>query len=150
MPQPGWLKRHTLVLPVAFGMGLAMLLVSESTHWQAMRSFNDLRAVAQARRQIEALTQDILAAEAGQRGYLITGRAEQLLPYRQALADIAAQLAWLERYYADQPEMAPALARLQALTHDRLGGMAQALERRSTWPAASRASSQDRLRTSSA
>jgi CHASE3 domain sensor protein len=42
-------------------------------------------------------------AESGQRGYVITGRAEYLEPYRAAVASIQAQLDLLERQTREDP-----------------------------------------------
>jgi signal transduction histidine kinase len=133
METVGLLARRTLVLPLACCVALAMLFISEISHWRAARTLNDLGAMASARSQIDALTQRILDAESSQRGYLITGRPEQLPPYRHALVAIEAQLAWLDAYYAGRPEAAAALDRLHALTEDKLSQLALAVSRRPGW-----------------
>lgn len=58
---------------------------------------------------------DLLSAETGQRGFLITGREEFLDPYNHAWPRIEDDLAQLRKLLADRPGMAPIQQRIETL-----------------------------------
>jgi len=60
-------------------------------------------------------------AESGQRGYVITGRAEYLEPYRAAIASIPAQLDLLERLAGDDPVQRRLMADVRRRVGAKLG-----------------------------
>ena len=60
----------------------------------------------------------------GQRGYLLTGRAEYREPYDRALAKIEEAFRVLDRYYGRDPEPRAVLAKLHALAETRLSELA--------------------------
>ncbi|HVZ99383.1 MAG TPA: CHASE3 domain-containing protein [Caulobacterales bacterium] len=102
------------------GAGLLLLLLTVSAaFWQveeqhrhnaAVRASYELRA--QARRILVAVE----GAETGQRGYLLTGDAEYLVPYEDASKQIAAELASLDRAGAQEPAIRDFAERLRGLT----------------------------------
>ncbi|HSC65537.1 MAG TPA: CHASE3 domain-containing protein, partial [Caldimonas sp.] len=60
-------------------------------------------------------------AESGQRGYVITGRAEYLGPYREAVASIQAQMDALERLAREDPEQQRLMAEVRRRVGAKLG-----------------------------
>ena len=81
-------KRSRIVFPLAVAAAVAMLVISEGAYWRSAQALNDLAAIGDARGDILNLQQGVLAAEAGQRGYLLTDRKEYLAPYDEALKEI--------------------------------------------------------------
>src|SRR6185437_12853075 len=77
---------------------LAMLIISELSYRDEARTLEVLnqRIVAQAK--VQSLWRDLSEAESGQRGYLLTGRAEYLDPYLKAADGVRRTLAWLQQH----------------------------------------------------
>jgi signal transduction histidine kinase len=120
------LQHRRIVLALAVAAAVGMVVISEGTHWQSARALNDLAAIRDASSDILRLQQSVLAAQAGQRGYLLTARREYLLPYDQALQDIDASFKRLDRYYASTTSASP-LEALRALTDTKLSELAVAI-----------------------
>ncbi len=74
------------------------------------------------------MQQGILAAEAGQRGYLLTARKEHLTPYDKAREEVDEALEQLDRYYGAQTEASEILGRLHDLTRTKLAELAAAID----------------------
>ncbi len=94
-------------LAVAAG-GLVMLAIIVASLLIAMRTGRDAAYAARARIIRSAtvkMTDDVLSAETGQRGYLLTGRPEYLAPYTQAAAEIPTLMATLDKMLGHEPEM---------------------------------------------
>jgi signal transduction histidine kinase len=123
-------KRGTLVFPLACAAALAMLFISESAYWRSVGMLNQLGVMATASSRVHELQQSILDAETAQRGYLITGRAEHLQPYEQALHDIDSAFSVLDPYYAHEAEPAAALDQLHTLTAAKLAQLARTIQAR--------------------
>ncbi|GAA0620528.1 hypothetical protein GCM10009422_15230 [Brevundimonas kwangchunensis] len=79
--------------------------------------------------RIFSLLQD---AETGQRGYVITGDRRFLQPYAEAEAQLADQVAQLERLYTLQHEPTDAITRLKALIDRKQATLSAAIETRDT------------------
>ena len=123
------LKRSPVVFPLACAAAVGMVLISEGSYWQSVGTLNDLGAMGAARTSVLALQQSIVAAEAGQRGYLLSGRPEHLQPYDKALKDIAAQFESLDAHYTQPNEAADLLDKLHTLTAAKVAALAQAIRR---------------------
>jgi len=79
------------------------------------------------RSQLAAYTRELVAAETGQRGYLLTGQDEYLEPYQQALADNRQRLASLRELVTDAASQ-PKLQRLSDLSDDKLAELAETIQ----------------------
>lgn len=93
-----------LSLPAA-GLAAALLIGINETGYR--RSHHALQEIAQAqnvRTTVGRLMQQVLDAETGQRGYLLTGEARYLEPYDKAVAGIDRTMDDLERLYGTTPE----------------------------------------------
>ncbi|MGB0129368.1 MAG: CHASE3 domain-containing protein [Rhodocyclaceae bacterium] len=82
---PNW---HHVMLAAGGALVVSLLV---SSHWQFSLSMNALAALQSHRDRIDrvdALLIDLLDAETGVRGYMVTGNESYLEPYRKALPDI--------------------------------------------------------------
>ena len=120
-------KRNLIVFPFACAAAMAMVLISEGSYWQAVDKLEELSAIEAARTSIQSLQQSILAAETGQRGYLLTDRKEYLGTYDNALKDIDASFSALDRYYGEQTQSVEVRRKLRALTDTKLAELAAAI-----------------------
>ncbi|MBC7730247.1 MAG: CHASE3 domain-containing protein [Microbacteriaceae bacterium] len=127
-------RRNPIVFPLACAAAVTMVVISEGSHWQSVRTLDQLGTMATASGVVQGLQQSILVAETGQRGYLLSGRPEHLLPYRQALHDIDAGYLFLDRYYSGQPDSAAVLDQLRQLTRAKLSELALSISRRDKSP----------------
>ena len=87
----------SLLLPV---LAVGALLVINEVGFR--RSSQALEAIAQAahtRSTLNRLLQQMLDAETGSRGYLLTGEARYLAPYSAAVGEVGETLAVLARAY---------------------------------------------------
>jgi signal transduction histidine kinase len=121
------LKRMPIVLPLAWVAAVTMVAISEGSYWQSVATLDDLGAMGTARTQIQALQHSIVDAEAGQRGYLLTGRPEHLRPYDKALKDISAAFQFLDRHYTERDEAAAVLDKLHTLTAAKVTALARTI-----------------------
>ena len=74
------IRRSPVVFMLAVLAAVAMLFISEGSYWQSASMLEQLAAERDARAQVLDLRKNILDVETGQRGYLLTGRAEFLAP----------------------------------------------------------------------
>ncbi len=123
-------KHRRVVLPLAVAAAMAMVFISEGAYWTSARALDDLAAISDARSDILRLQQYVLAAEAGQRGYLLTGRNEYLKPYDEALREIEASLKRLNLHYGAHEKSDQLLGTLSALTEAKLSELAVAIRLR--------------------
>ena len=113
-------KRSRFVFPLACVAVGAVMLLSEGAYWTSVRSLDDLGRMANARISILGLSQGILNAETGQRGYLLTDRKEYLAPYETSLRRIDDAFKVLDQHYDGQSGLEQKLAELHRLTQAKL------------------------------
>ena len=124
-------------LPAVLVVSLAALL----TLYFSDRLGEDRRVVLHTFEVIDtarALLSDTQDAETGQRGFIITGRASYLEPYRGAVAAIPERLAALRRLTADDAQQTKRVGELDLLLGTKLDELAHtiALSERDDWAAA--------------
>ena len=113
-------KRNPFVLPMAVVAALAILFISEGSYWQSLDSIGNLRGLALARTQVDRLMRNLTVAESGQRGYLLSGQSEYLLPYVEARTACIQALQQLDSHYLDDQRAAAVIAKLRQLTDRKL------------------------------
>jgi PAS domain S-box-containing protein len=69
---------------------------------------------------IDDLLSELIDAETGQRGYLLTQKADYLEPYRKATAAVGSKIAALTPLLADEPEQLQRLGNLENLVTEKL------------------------------
>ena len=112
-----------MVALVAMGVIVALLA------WRARATLDDLRRADRINNVLPSMTtlmEDLLNAETGQRGYLLTQRASYLQPYRDAVRNLDRRVEELGARDQD-PAHAPKLARVRELVNLKLGEMNQTI-----------------------
>lgn len=112
------LMRRLLFSKLVWSLGLALLAtlvlvgINEVGYRQSSKALAEIRRAQEARLAVNTLLQDVLDAETGQRGYLLTGEARYREPYDGAIKDIGVHLARLRILYANRPAEQTQLANL--------------------------------------
>ena len=113
-------RRSRFAAPVALLLGLAVLLTNEIGHQRALAVIASREALLEARVEVSLLMREVIAAESGQRGYLLTARPEYKDPYTRAAAQVQAQLARLAQIYSAWPDRSADVRKLDELTRQRM------------------------------
>jgi len=121
-------KPGRFVFPLACLAAIAMLFISEGSYWQAVAAMKQISAMQTAQVSIVGLSQSVLDAETGQRGYLLSNRKEYLLPYQTAITKIKESLKVLEPYYSEDPAARDKLAKLRQLTEAKMSELALTIQ----------------------
>jgi signal transduction histidine kinase len=122
------LSRSAFAFPLALLAALGLLVISELSYRHAVDAIEALRVQNLARVATHQLLLAVVDAESGQRGYLITGRAEYLQPYQKAVQDIHdATQALQQRYGATDPQR-PQLDKLLQRVADKLSELETTLD----------------------
>jgi signal transduction histidine kinase len=127
MDAPNLIRRSPLVFSLAVLAAMAMLFISEVSYRQSLSTLDRLVVATQARASVLDLRRHILDAETGQRGYLLTGRAEYLVTYQGALAPIEQLLDSLDTHYRGHVGAAPILDKLRERVNSRLSLIAETI-----------------------
>lgn len=122
-----YLKRSPIVSSLACVAMVAMVLISEASYLQSVHKLDDVGEMATARIAIQRLTRSIVDAEAGQRGYLLTGNNRYLQPYAAALQEIDAAYHLLDAHYKDEVQARDMVTLLHNLTDSKLSELAMAV-----------------------
>ena len=118
------IKSNRIVFALACATALAMVIISEGSYVQSVNVLDRLGTMAQARASIQGLTKNMLDAETGQRGYLVSSRKEYLAPYESALRELKDSFRFLDDYYRQQPQPTALLKKLHEVTEGRLSELA--------------------------
>jgi len=113
-------RRSRFAAPVALLLGLAVLLTNEIGHQRALAVIASREALLEARVEVSLLMREVIAAESGQRGYLLTARPEYKEPYTRAAAQVQGQLARLAQIYSAWPDRSADVKKLDELTRQRM------------------------------
>jgi two-component system cell cycle sensor histidine kinase/response regulator CckA len=121
-----------------WGLGLAILtLITMAVFtlhaWTALQSAREeVRRSQMIYAAAGDLLESALEAETGQRGFLLTGKAEDLEPYHRAAGEVQTRLADLKRHIGEDPAQSARLARLSALITEKFDEMRAAIDVRRT------------------
>jgi signal transduction histidine kinase len=102
---------------------LAMIGISELSYDKSVDAMDDIAQAHQARSHVQRLLRDVLDAESGQRGYLLSDSTAYLEPYKAAVADIGQTQDLLRELYVVQPDQIGILARLGRTVQRKLAEM---------------------------
>ncbi len=117
-------RGNRVVLPLAVCAAVAMLLISELSYRYSYNSSQESLKVVATQKLIGDLHTSMLNAETGQRGYLLTGRSDYLLPYYDAVPSMEKDFNDLRIRYKNRPECLILLTNLKNLTDNKLSEMA--------------------------
>ncbi len=125
---PDWLnKRNSWVFTLACIAAAAVVLLSEGSYWQATATLRELGQVQLERMNAWKLTEGMLNAETGQRGYLLTGKKEFLQPYVAGLKQVSDAFPTLDRDHDDNAEATLLLGRMHRSSDIKLAELAQTI-----------------------
>ncbi len=105
----------TVPLVALLGLAFAFAVSNAQVRLTSTQVEEELRAQG----GIDAVLQDVVSAETGIRGYLITGRADFLEPYTSAVARIGSDMSALTAFTQNDPAHAPNMAALRSLVTQR-------------------------------
>lgn len=98
------LPKMAISLPLAMLAAAVLIFINEASFQQSTAAVTQLELAQQTQSAINRLVRQILDAETGQRGYLLTGDDRYLAPYDTAAKDINQSLDVLRRLFAPYPD----------------------------------------------
>ncbi len=98
------LPKMVISLPLAVLAAAILIFINESSFQQSTAAVANIEEAQQTRSAINKLVQQMLDAETGQRGFLLTGDPRYLEPYNTATADINQNLDVLRQLFAPSTE----------------------------------------------
>jgi PAS domain S-box-containing protein len=113
-----------LLAPVLFVVAAALMFDALAGVEKQRRALGESY---ETRTQIQLVFSLLQDAETGQRGYVITGRPDFLEPYNAARAQLDAQLAALDRRFAENPAQAAQMRELHRLTDAKVAEMSSVI-----------------------
>src|SRR6478735_963894 len=120
------------VQPLLLGAGFALLVaIGTATVWLAEQSAQDARSVVHTinvQEKLSNLLLNVRRAESGQRGFLLTGRQQYLLDYRDAAPAVETYLAELRTLLSDNPDRGPVLDQMDATARTKMTELAKTIE----------------------
>ena len=115
------------------GFGLIVLLaaisavVSQVATQRVSEANHEVRHTYDIEVELKSLESELLDAETGKRGFVITNQDHYLEPYNRSLEQIDTSFNNLRTLTADEPDQAERIATLEALTDDKLEEMAMVI-----------------------
>ena len=98
------LRRMAISLPVAIFAACLMIGISEYGNKQTSQSLSNLAHAYDTRTALSTLTKDMLDAETGLRGYLLTSDENYLKPYNEAIQNISSTLQRIRQLIETTPQ----------------------------------------------
>jgi signal transduction histidine kinase len=121
------LRRSVFALPLAAMAALVVVVINESSYRETAETIAALGERGVARVHLQTLLRSLADAESGQRGYLLTGRKDDLEPYEKGLASIEASLRGLHEFYVDDPKTHAQVTAIESKARERLSIIATSL-----------------------
>jgi CHASE3 domain sensor protein len=123
-----YIGRKVTILFVVVGLtGAFGLLVAEGGIRDVTQTSRLVSHTMLVLRETEATANPVVAAESGQRGYLLKGEPRYLEPYVAALERIVGQLERLASLTSDNPRQQEHVSELRAAVRARLGTLADGI-----------------------
>jgi signal transduction histidine kinase len=98
------LRRMAISLPVAIFAACLMIGISEYGNKQTRQSLSNLAHAYDTRTALSTLTKEMLDAETGLRGYLLTSDENYLKPYNEAIQNISSTLQRIRQLIETTPQ----------------------------------------------
>ena len=115
-----------------FGAALVLLIcVGILSYWSVVQNANERQWVNHTHlvlEKLDALSANLIDAETGERGYLLTGEESYLEPYNGAAGKVHENSKDLRELTADNPRQQRALDRLEPVIESRLALLKHAIE----------------------
>jgi signal transduction histidine kinase len=97
--------KMAISLPLAVLAAAFLIFINEASFQQSTKAVTNMEQAQQTRSAINRLVRQVLDAETGQRGYLLTGDPRYLEPYNTAIGEITQNLDLLRRLLLPHPEL---------------------------------------------
>jgi signal transduction histidine kinase len=107
-------SRRVISMPIALLATAILLIINEASFRQSTAAIANIEEAQQTRSALNLLMQQVLDAETGSRGYLLTGESRYLEPYNAATSQIGKNLGQLRQLfspYKDQLEQFSLMSR---------------------------------------
>ena len=127
-PERARLRRTRLALWLAVAAAMVVIAINEIGHARATQTLQTLSERFERRLIVTRLWRQMLEAESGQRGFLLTGRDSYLQPYRAALLEIEDSLRKLQGLHLDERRLAPQIASIEETTRQKMAELAATLD----------------------
>ena len=122
------LRRSRLAVWLALAGAVVVITINEIGYRQAQQTLQTLTDRYERRLVVTRLWRQLLDAETGQRGYLLTGRDSYLEPYRAALLEIEASLDKLSGLRTGDPQLAAQIAGIEEGTRQKLAELSTTID----------------------
>lgn len=96
--------RSTVLLAGGILLTVVVLIASEAGNIRLRQGYSQVIRSQNVQSDISALLAELVNAEAGQRGYLLTGKESYLEPYHRAIPRINTLMNDIRNRFADDPE----------------------------------------------
>lgn len=113
--------RVALILPLVVVSVAALIALNELGYRRSIAAAESMVKEQEKRATVQLLMQQVLDAETGQRGYLLTGDEKYLVPYSAATSKINSTLDRLRAAYADDATELGRFAELSRVISRKLG-----------------------------
>jgi len=120
--------RRAWMAPLVVAVAIAFLTINEVTYQRARDSLSGGDELLAQRAEVRRLQLMLQAAEAGQRGYMLTGQREYKDPYDAATQQLEAQIARLRTLFADDADAQPNLREIEDLTRRKVSELKTTVE----------------------
>jgi signal transduction histidine kinase len=120
--------RRAWMAPLAVAVAVAFLTVNEVTYQRARDGLSGSDEMQAQRAEVRSLQLLLQAAEAGQRGYMLTGQREYREPYEQASLQLETQLSRLHALFANDPDAQANLREIEDLTRRKASELKTTIE----------------------
>jgi signal transduction histidine kinase len=117
------MPKMAISLALALLAACVLIGINETGYDQSTGALNDIAEASRTRATLNRLLQNVLDAETGSRGYLLTGDPRYLEPYNTAVGEIGKQLDSLRTIYTPSADEFATLAQLTRNVQRKLAEM---------------------------
>ena len=117
------IPKMAVSLPLAVLAACVLIGINEAGYQRSIEAVEEIDESQRTRAALNTLLQNMLDAETGQRGFLLTGDPRYLEPYDRATSDINRSLDALRDLYAGHPNEVSGMALLSRHTSRKLAEM---------------------------
>ena len=117
------LPKMAISLPLAMFAAAILIFINEVSYHQSRDAMTQVEEAQNTRSAINKLLQQMLDAETGQRGYLLTGEVDYLEPYDRSIADVSQNLDALRQLVTPYPDELAEFAAMSGFISRKLAEM---------------------------
>jgi len=127
------IQRWSIARKIAFGFALgpiALIIIGLISYTNTNRMLATQQIVGNSyavRNALHRVEIDLVNAESGQRGYLLTGNASYLKPYQQAASGVGGAMDALDKAVAGEPQQEGRASTIRSMSNEKLAELAETL-----------------------